>query len=246
MTKANKQSTNNIDIQQPVAKKRKLTTATVVFIIFLLVGLLVIAVGVIVPLVLQQAFDGYMIYYIIGGSVVLVSLIVQLARVSTNPRKSEQSQQVDGNLTGKIVVPRGEVGSDAQQYAFEVVQLAGKQKIDEKFAQISIMDRTQFVVYVARLFSFKGYQVRLTPVVNNRGIDMIVEKQGVAVAVGVVHSNNVLSQEDIEHISNGLQFYTASSCMALTNTYFDRTAVAFAKQNSMSLVDRTILAEDFF
>ena len=129
--------------------------------------------------------------------------------------------------------------------AYEFINMGSYQTLDEKFDQITKMDHTQFVIYVARLFSRKGYQVKLTPVVENYDIDLIVEKMGVTIAVGCLLTNKVLCKEDIICVRKGKDHYRVNNCMALTNMYFDRTALDYAREEKMSLVDRNILAEDF-
>lgn len=129
--------------------------------------------------------------------------------------------------------------------AYEFINMGSYQTLDEKFDQITKMDHTQFVIYVARLFSRKGYQVKLTPVVENFDIDLIVEKMGVTIAVGCLLTNKVLCKEDIICVRKGKDHYRVNNCMALTNMYFDRTALDYAREEKMSLVDRNILAEDF-
>ena len=129
--------------------------------------------------------------------------------------------------------------------AYEFINMGRYQTVDEKFDQIGKMDHTQFVIYIARLFARKGYQVKLTPVVDNYEIDIIVEKMGVTIAVGCLLTNKVLCKEDIVCVRKGQDHYNVNNCMALTNMYFDRTALEYARQERMSLVDRNILAEDF-
>ena len=129
--------------------------------------------------------------------------------------------------------------------AYDFVIMGQRQTLDEKFHEISKMDKTQFVVYVARLFSRKGYQVKLTPVVDNHDIDLLVEKMGVTIAVGCILTNKVLCKEDIVSVKNGRSYYGVNNSMALTNMYFDKTALDYAKSEYMSLVDRNILASDF-
>ena len=128
---------------------------------------------------------------------------------------------------------------------YNFINMGRYQTLDDKFEQISQMDRTQFVIYVARLFARKGYQVKLTPVVDNYDIDLIVEKMDVKIAVGCLLANKVLCKEDITCVRKGKDHYHANNCMALTNMYFDRTALEYAREEKMSLVDRNILAEDF-
>ena len=129
--------------------------------------------------------------------------------------------------------------------AYQFINMGSYQTLEEKFDQISKMDHTQFVIYIARLFSRKGYQVRLTPVVDNYGIDLVVEKMGVTIAVGCLLTNKVLCKDDIVGVRYGKDHYHVQNCMVLTNMYFDRTALDYAREEKMSLVDRNILAEDF-
>ena len=149
--------------------------------------------------------------------------------------------QLDNNVT----YVGGNVTYIPSMQAYEFINMGRYQTLDDKFDQISKMDHTQFVIYVARLFSRKGYQVKLTPVVDNYEIDMIVEKMDVTIAVGCLLTNKVLCKEDIVGVRKGKDHYNVNNCMALTNMYFDRTALEYARGEKMSLVDRNILAEDF-
>ena len=147
---------------------------------------------------------------------------------------ANQTYTLEGNVT---YIPSKE--------AYDFVVMGQYQTLEQKFEEIGRMDKTQFVIYVARLFSRKGYQVKLTPVVDNHDIDLLVEKMGVTIAVGCILTNKILCKEDIVCVKNGRSFYGVNNSMALTNMYFDRTALDYAKQEHMSLVDRNVLAEDF-
>lgn len=129
--------------------------------------------------------------------------------------------------------------------AYDLVNLGPRQSIEEKFNEIAKMEQAQFVVYIAKLFSIKGYSVKYTPVIDNYNIDLIVEKMGVSIAVGCILTNKILGEGDIRSVADGRRHYQVNNVMALTNMYFDRTALNFAKQEKMSLIDRNILAEDF-
>ena len=146
---------------------------------------------------------------------------------------------------GTYIVDASNVTYIPSKEAYDFVVMGQYQTLEQKFEQISKMDKTQFVIYVARLFSRKGYQVKLTPVIDNHDIDLLVEKMGVTIAVGCILTNKILCKEDIICVKNGRSYYGVNNSMALTNMYFDRAALNFAKEENMSLVDRNILAEDF-
>ncbi len=185
-----------------------------------------------------------------GGVLALLSLILCLVLSSKLNKHADKVEPEDDIVPvgeqEEIEVNANKINYIPSQNVFDFVTMGNEQGIEDKFAQIALMDKTQFVIYIAKLFSLKGYQVRLTTVVDNRDIDMLVEKRGVVIAIGCIRSDKVLSVGDIVSIHDGLKYYNAHSAMALTNTYFDRSALDFAKAQGMSLVDRTILVEDFF
>lgn len=131
------------------------------------------------------------------------------------------------------------------QEAFVGIDMGAIQSVEDKFAEIAKMDKTQFVVYVARLFSMQGYQVKLTPVMDNKCIDMVVEKSGMYLAVGCVLTDRMLNANDLKGIAEGAKYYPVSNTIALTNTFFDAEAVQFAKDHRISLVDHDVLVSDF-
>lgn len=166
--------------------------------------------------------------------------------------QGEPSEPVERNHRDTQTAPAGTYIVDASNVtyipskeAYDFVVMGQYQTLDQKFEQISKMDKTQFVIYIARLFSSKGYQVKLTPVIDNHDIDLLVEKMGVTIAVGCILTNKILCREDIICVKNGRSYYGVNNSMALTNMYFDRTALDYAKEEHMSLVDRNILAQDF-
>lgn len=171
--------------------------------------------------------------------------ISEQAPIATPQTAPEAMPDAVAQLDSNVTYVGGNVTYIPSMEAYEFINMGRYQTLEEKFEQISKMDRTQFVIYVARLFSRKGYQVKLTPVVDNYDIDLIVEKMDVTIAVGCLLTNKVLCKEDITCVREGKNHYRVNNCMALTNMYFDRTALEYARQEKMSLVDRNILAEDF-
>ena len=194
----------------------------------------------------------------VGFVLSLISMLMYLAADKRDAKRKEQALEsiIDDKAkkgeaqssvaTGQpSAVSAPEVTYIPSREAYDFVMMGKYQTVEQKFEQIGKMDKTQFVIYVARLFSRKGYQVKLTPVVDNHDIDLLVERMGVTIAVGCILTNKVLCKEDIVCIKNGRSYYGVSNSMALTNMYFDRTALNYAKEEHMSLVDRNVLAEDF-
>ncbi len=178
----------------------------------------------------------------------ILILVICIAKAVPRRKKAKQqkpNQVLDLSDGNADTVPQDTVIYVPSSQAQNFVEMGSHQTVEQKFEQIGKMDKTQFVIYVARLFSRKGYQVKLTPVFDNYNIDMLVEKMGVTIAVGCVLTNKILGEEDIKKVAEGKAHYNVSNVMTLTNMYFDRTALDFAKVNKISLVDRVILTEDF-
>ena len=149
----------------------------------------------------------------------------QYAQQTRQPeQQSMQQPPVDRLPQGAQPVPR---------QSPMLIHMGERQSTEEKFAEIAKMDKTQFVVYAARLFGYRGYRVKFTPVIDNYDVDLLVEKMGVTIAVGVAP------------VAEGRRYYHASAVMVVTNSYFDRSALDYAKQNNLSLVDRNVLSQDF-
>lgn len=214
------------------------------------VGLAILAIGVIDIIVciaiyrhydkhpeLQQPVSERVIERVVEKTVVPAEAQSPAEQQPTPPQQDESGE--------RVTYIGGNVQYIPSMEAYEFINMGKYQTMEEKFDQISKMDHTQFVIYVARLFSRKGYQVKMTPVVDNFDIDLVVEKMGVTIAVGCLLTNKVLCKEDIECVRKGKERYHVGNCMALTNMYFDRTALEYAREEKMSLVDRNILAEDF-
>ena len=195
----------------------------------------------------------YCLYIGIGVSVLAVLILIIAISVGAKAKKKQKAKQapeVINDVEVSLDAPTTTTGGTTVTYvpSQEVptfIEMGKYQSVEEKFEQIAKMDKTQFVIYVARLFSQKGYQVKLTPVFDNYGIDMLVEKMGVIIAVKCVLTNKILGATDVEPVTEGKSHYPASNAMVLTNMYFDRSAVDFAKMHKISLVDRVILTEDF-
>ena len=233
----------------------------------LIVGVLMFFVGGAVvgfALILGSNDPDNLVYTIMmygGIAVVAIGLIVLLAGVIAGLRRRaggekstaktpvvdtapEQVAEVEFDLDGSTNY-NGQTTYVPQTDTYEFVTVGRRQSVDEKFDQIAQMGKTQFVIYIAKLFSLKGYEVQLTPVIENNHIDMIVKRDGVARAVGCLIASKVMCQEDIVPVYEGKSFYAVDGVMAVTNMYFDRTALNYAKERKMSLVDRNILVEQF-
>lgn len=244
--------------------KRKFKNYIFFGVLFPIVGIALILIPTFLPeLVLEGAYNKIML--ISGIVVAFIGVLFLLAAAAEIYKARREYAKIKQSAPKSAPVPQPQLQPQPQpqpepepqpvqeepvQYfpsenAYELVSLGPRQSIEEKFNEIAKMDRSQFIVYIAKLFSIKGYSVKYTPVIDNFDIDLVVEKMGVVIAVGCILTNKVLGEADIRGVAAGVKHYHANNVMALTNMYFDRTALNFAKQEKMSLIDRNILAEDF-
>lgn len=228
--------------------------------IALIVGILLIFVGgaaVGFSLMLGAEAENKQIYDIImyvSIGVVAIGVITLVSGIAVGKKRGKQARQsrdnaepiadVEINLDGSTVY-NGEPTYFPQPQSYEFVTVGRRQSIDDKFEQIGKMGKTQFVIYMSKLFSLKGYEVQLTPVIDNHGIDMIIKRDGVTKAIGCLLANKVMCEEDVAPVREGAAFYSVDGAAAVTNMYFDRTALNFAKVHKMTLIDRNILTEQF-
>ena len=157
------------------------------------------------------------------GFLIAVASIVssgkQRQRKKSESRQAEHMGDVELSLDGTATYNGQTVEYIPNQETYEFVNMGKRQSIDDKFEQIGKMGKTQFVIYVAKLFSLKGYEVQLTPVADNHDIDMIIKKEGQTRAVGCLLAGKVLSAQDVKIVNEGKDFYQAAAAMSVTNMF---------------------------
>lgn len=196
----------------------------------------------------KSLFD--IIMYVAIGVAVL-GIILLIAGIVSGKRgakaKAERAEQTNADdvtierADAQILEPTQVFRPDS----YEFVTVGRRQSTEDKFNEISKMGKTQFVIYICRLFSLKGYEVTYTPVAENNNIDLIVKRDGVTRAVGCLLAGKVMCEEDLMPAFHGKDFYDVDGLMIVTNMYFDRTALNFAKTHKVTLVDRNILIEQY-
>lgn len=194
---------------------------------------------------LKQLCDIIM-YVCIGIAVFGVICLVAGIVSGKHSRKSTVQQQAQNDVDIEVV---GEQAVEPtyvfEPQTYEFVTVGRRQSTEEKFNEIAKMGKTQFVIYMCKLFSLKGYEVTYTPVAGNHNIDLIVKRDGVTRAVGCLLVNKVMCEEDVKPILDGASFYDVDGVAVVTNMYFDRTALTLAKAHKMTLIDRNILTEQY-
>lgn len=232
-----------------MAKKKSNSAITL-----LLVGILFIFVGggaLGLALIFgSEATDNKLLFDIImyvGIGVAALGLILLVSGIVTGKRggKSRSQQKNEDVVIERVDDKILEPTEIFQPDTYEFVTVGRRQSTEEKFNEIGKMGKTQFVIYMCKLFSLQGYEVTYTPVAENNNIDLIVKRDGVTRAVGCLLANKVMCAEDVKPVYAGKDFYEVDGLMVVTNMYFDRTALDFAKAHKITLVDRNILIDQY-
>ena len=105
-----------------------------------------------------------------------------------------------------------------------------------------VMDGLTFERYVAELLKSRGYTgVRLTERFD-RGVDIIVVKDGIRWGVQVKRYSKAVKASAVQQVVAGLNSYGCQRAMVVTNNYFGRHAKLLAQDNNCVLVNKDELA----
>lgn len=163
---------------------------------------------------------------------VKISLMVQANRVSKEALQTMHAQQVRSQNSVRYLPEQNTTS-------------ANRQTKQQKLAEMDKMEKTQFVVYVARLFAIKNYTVRFTSVIDNFGIDLLVTQNGNTIGVCCLPATEVVETEQLVFWEEAKTRYQLQEVMVVTNGFFHSSAVQFAKSHGILLTDRNLIAEDF-
>ena len=118
-----------------------------------------------------------------------------------------------------------------------------KQTVEQKLAQVDMMDEMQFALYVSRLFQNKGYSVRLTPAYDNRGVSFVAQVGGESTAVICLLSSQVIGDVEVKSVCSDWSSYPCKSATLVANANFSKSARRFAAKNGIYLVGRKELID---
>lgn len=193
----------------------------------------------------KNVFDIVM-YVSIGilalGVILLVSGIIAGKRTKKSNGEASAADKAETDVSESATMEPTYV---FEPQTYELVTVGRRQSVEEKFTEIGKMGKTQFVIYICKLFSLKGYEVIYTPIADNNNVDLLIKRDGITRAVGCLLANKVMCAEDVKPVYEGKNFYEADGVLVVTNMYFDRTALDFAKAHKITLVDRNILVDQY-
>lgn len=112
-----------------------------------------------------------------------------------------------------------------------------------QLSNIDNMSGVEFEHYVCRLLQHRGFVAEVTAASNDFGVDIVAHRGNDKVAVQVKRYSKNVSRTAISDAVAGRTHYGCSASMVITNCYFTKGAIEFAKSTGCVLVDRDCLTE---
>lgn len=88
-----------------------------------------------------------------------------------------------------------------------------------------------------------GYNVTPTKASGDQGVDIIVEKGGMKIAIQAKCYLNTVGNTAVQEVLAGKGYYGADKCMVITNSNFSESAIKLAKVNNVILWNRRKLIQ---
>ena len=108
---------------------------------------------------------------------------------------------------------------------------------------IDLMSGVQFEEFLCEYFNGQGYQCSTTKASGDQGIDLIVKKGELTIAIQAKCYSGTVGNHAVMEAVAGMKYYSANRCMVITNSTFSKSAIELAKANGVILLDRQVLTE---
>lgn len=128
----------------------------------------------------------------------------------------------------------------------EAIREKEKKSIDlnKKVGSLSELTPREFEEYLTELFKLLGYdKITLTPQMNDKGIDILMEKNGKRYAVQCKRYKGIIGSPAIQSFLGAMQHAQVSHGFFVTTSTFSLEAEKMASQHPIELVDATKLAQ---
>ncbi len=108
-------------------------------------------------------------------------------------------------------------------------------------SQLDFLSGREFEQYLKSLFENMGFEVTLTKLSGDYGVDLIISKKGKQSIVQAKCYNHTVGVKAVQEIVAGREHYKIYDAMVITNNYFSREAENLALETGVTLVDRIVL-----
>lgn len=122
-----------------------------------------------------------------------------------------------------------------------IKQYHNKKLLDSGINTVDKMSGKQFEEFLLAHFKNLGYKGHTTPITNDYGADLVVEKDKERIVIQAKRWQSKVKIEAIQQIAAAIQYYKANKGMVITNSFFTKNAVQLAESNNIELWDRNKL-----
>lgn len=118
-----------------------------------------------------------------------------------------------------------------------------KKYMNCSIGEVDQMTGEEFEEFLAAHFKNSGYRVKLTPITNDYGADLILKKLGEKIVVQAKRWKTSVGIEAVQQVIGSLRYYNAHDALVVTNSTYTKNAAYLAKANNIQLWDRKDLLE---
>lgn len=108
-------------------------------------------------------------------------------------------------------------------------------------AEVENMDGFEFEDFLAGLYGKAGYIVQTTPKSGDQGADIIIEKDGLKIAVQAKKYAGKVNNKAVQEVVAAMKYYDCDKAMVITTGCFTKSATELADRNNVILKDKKSL-----
>lgn len=110
--------------------------------------------------------------------------------------------------------------------------------------EVDKMEGVEFEVFLADVFRRKGYMVKLTPASGDYGVDLIIKKGEMKIAVQCKRYSGTVGVSAVQEVFAGKSFYDCNEAMVVTNSTLTTPAANTARKLGVRVWERSRLIEE--
>ena len=128
-------------------------------------------------------------------------------------------------------------------YLIKKYRLFQKTQIQKEFDTVHKMDGYEFEYYLKKLFKSKNYKVKHTPLSNDQGADLIVEKDNITTVIQAKRYSKPVGNKAVQEVIAAKQYYNCHKVIVITNNTFTKSAKDLARKCRVELFDYEVLKQ---
>ena len=193
----------------------------------------------------------------------LTTLKVDIYSRFNNILTSTEAQKLDNKIRKQLfslglelenIMPKNrekatsELSSVSKDYESKIAECKGREKkkhsVARKVEELMELSPRDFEEYIAALLSDMGYKnVELTPYSNDKGVDVLAEKDGLRYAVQCKRYKGTVGSPDMQKFLGAMQHAGAEKGIFVTTGMFSFEAEKMAYEHPIELINRIELAK---